>query len=302
EAYEGLYGGEASALASLGIVGDRLRQLRNIDAEAAEGAELYEGAVAQLRELAQWLRAYGESLDHDPNRLAQIEERLEQIQRLKKKYGGTIEALLSTVQDVVRQLDELETSDMRAAELRASTAKELSRLQELARQLSNHRREAASQLERRVKTELAALRMEQTQFQIVVREERDTLGPTGCDRVEYLLSANPGEPLMPLGRVASGGELSRIMLAIKTVLAETDGVPVLIFDEVDAGIGGSVAAGERGVRGRGRDALPRGSARRLRDRRGTPARTDRPAGALSSTRRPAAAAIPRRSSAPARSA
>lgn len=242
EAYESLYGGEASALASLGIVSDRLRQLRSIDPEAAEWGDLYEGPMVQLRELAQRLRAYGETLDHDPDRLAKIEERLDQIQRLKKKYGGTMESVLATARELARRLNELETADTKTAELRAATDKELNRLRDLARRLSDRRRDAARKLEMRVKTELAALRMEQTQFRIVVREEDDTPGPTGCNRVEYLLSANPGEPLMPLAKVASGGELSRIMLALKTVLAETDGVPILIFDEVDAGIGGSVAS------------------------------------------------------------
>jgi len=99
-------------------------------------------------------------------------------------------------------------------------------------------------MESRVKQELASLRMDQTQFQIQVHSERDesALGPTGRDRADYLLSANQGEPLLPLARVASGGELSRVMLAMKTVLAEADRVPVLIFDEVDSGVGGAVAA------------------------------------------------------------
>jgi len=117
-------------------------------------------------------------------------------------------------------------------------------MEALANRLSDDRARAARNLETRVKEELTALRMDQTRLQIGVEQDRgeSAFGPTGRDRVEYLMSANPGEPLQPLARVASGGELSRVMLAIKTVLAETDGVPVLVFDEVDAGIGGAVAA------------------------------------------------------------
>jgi len=134
--------------------------------------------------------------------------------------------------------------ETRIAELRGLVSEDYARVEALAERLSEGRTRAAGKLETRVKEELAALRMDHTQLQIKVSADggESTLGPTGRDRVEYVLSANQGEPLLPLARVASGGELSRVMLAIKTVLAETDRVPVLIFDEVDAGIGGAVAA------------------------------------------------------------
>ncbi len=123
-------------------------------------------------------------------------------------------------------------------------SRDYARVDALAAQLSASRAKAAAKMETKVTEELAALRMERTQIKIVVAQEEGdaALGPTGRDRVEYLFSANQGEPLQPLARVASGGELSRVMLAMKTVLAETDRVPVLVFDEVDAGIGGAVAA------------------------------------------------------------
>ncbi len=244
ETYELLYGAEASALSQLGAVNDRLRELETIDPETAEWAALSEGAVAQLRELAQRCRDYRDGLDHDPARLAQLEERLDRLQRLKKKYGGSEAALLAKMQELKRDLEALDMGETRLAELRESVAQDYARADALATQLSAGRVKAAAKMEARVKEELAALRMDRTGMKIAVTPEEgdEVLGPTGRDRVEYLFSANQGEPLQPLTRVASGGELSRVMLAMKTVLAETDRVPVLIFDEVDAGIGGAVAA------------------------------------------------------------
>jgi DNA repair protein RecN (Recombination protein N) len=128
--------------------------------------------------------------------------------------------------------------------LTAQLEKKAYRLRTLAQQLSKERTDAAKRMTTSVEAELAALKMEQAIFQVMVSsdESPEGIGPAGCDRVESLLSSNPGEPPRPLGRVASGGELSRIMLALKTVLAEMDQVPVLVFDEIDTGVGGAVAA------------------------------------------------------------
>jgi DNA repair protein RecN (Recombination protein N) len=244
QVYELLYGAEASALGNLGAVSDRVRELGTIDPATGEWAVLCEGAVIQLRELAQRCRDYREELEHDPARLAQLEERLDRLQRLKKKYGGSEAALLARAQELKREIEALDMGESRLADLREKVNQDYACVNDLATQLSAGRAKAAVKMEAKVKAELAALRMERTRMKIaVVPEEGDAaLGPTGRDRVEYLFSANQGEPLQPLARVASGGELSRVMLAIKTVLAETDRVPVLIFDEVDTGIGGAVAA------------------------------------------------------------
>lgn len=244
EAYESLYGGDGAVLGGLGGVSDRLTELGTIDPDTREWASLCEAATVNLRELAQRLRDYRQGLDHDPDRLALVEERLDRLHRLKKKYGGSLESLLSLAQDLRRQIEELATCETRVGALRDQVAEGSARVIALAERLSKGRARAAGRLETRVKEELAALRMDHTQFQITVSTDpaESALGPAGCDRVEYLLSANRGEPVQPLARVASGGELSRVMLAIKTVLAETDRVPVLVFDEVDSGIGGAVAA------------------------------------------------------------
>lgn len=244
EAYEGLYGAEASVLGMLGTVQNRFKELGAIDPAAADWTAPCDSAAVQLRELAQSVRDYRQGLEHDPDRLTQVEERLDRLQRLKKKYGGTVEALLARAQEIKRDIEAMDQSEAYVAGLREQVLQEHVLASALATQLSHGRTKAAAKLEGRIKEELAALRMDRTRIKIdVARDTGDgTLGSTGCDRVAYLFSANEGEPLQPLARVASGGELSRVMLAMKSVLAETDHVPVLIFDEVDAGIGGAVAA------------------------------------------------------------
>ncbi|TAJ29678.1 MAG: DNA repair protein RecN [Nitrospirae bacterium] len=244
EAYEGLYVAEASVLGMLGTVQNKLKELGAIDPAAADWTAPCDSATVQLRELAQSVRDYRQGLEHDPDRLTQVEERLDRLQRLKKKYGGTVEALLARAQEIKRDIEAMDQSEAYVAGLREQVLQEHVLASALATQLSHGRTKAAAKLEGRIKEELAALRMDRTRIKIdVARDVGDgALGSTGCDRVAYLFSANEGEPLQPLARVASGGELSRVMLAMKSVLAETDHVPVLIFDEVDAGIGGAVAA------------------------------------------------------------
>jgi len=142
------------------------------------------------------------------------------------------------------ELNAMEAYENRSGELEGKRQAALGRLSDVAQQLTKKRCEAAKRLRGLVTDELAAVKMEQTAFDIVVTSGYgpDAFGPSGHDRVEFLLSSNVGEPLRPLGRIASGGELSRIMLALKTGLAETDRVPVLVFDEIDTGVGGAVAA------------------------------------------------------------
>ena len=243
EAYELLYERESAILTVLGAVSARLKELTAIDGSASEWAGPMESAMAQLRELARHLQVYQEGLNQDPERLGQIEERLDRLQRLRKKYGGSDAALLAKLTELAQDVEALDSGDSRLADLHARMERESEALTRLARQLSDGRTKAAAKMERRVKAELAELKMDTTRFRIEVSPDPEgAWGPSGADRVAYRLSANEGEPLQPLARVASGGELSRVMLAIKTVLAEADRVPVLIFDEVDAGVGGAVAA------------------------------------------------------------
>jgi len=193
-----------------------------------------------IQEMARDLRDYLDRIEYDPGALAQVEERLEAIARLKRKYGGTIEEVLRFQEEASREIERLQGSEEMARLLQDKLKDAEDLLFKEALSLSGLRREAAMELERRVKAELLELDMPRVELAVAF-SQRESPGPDGLDQVEFQLSANPGEPPRPLHRVASGGELSRIMLAMKAALAEADGIPTLIFDEIDAGIGGKAA-------------------------------------------------------------
>ena len=242
--YDALYGDEQSVLGALGKVRNSIAELSAIDAQGKDWEALCDGATAQLRELAHALRAYHDGLDQDPSRLAQVEERLDRVQRLKKKYGGTEASLLAKRDELKREIEALDSGETSLAEANRRVEEAKQEAGKLAERLTRERVKAAKKLETTVSEELVALRMDRTRFAVTVDTDRTEAGhgPFGRDRVAYQFSANEGEPLQPLARVASGGELSRVMLAMKTVLAEADEVPIVIFDEIDAGVGGGVAA------------------------------------------------------------
>jgi len=244
ETHVELQADEEAVLTRLGRIARTLAELAQTDPTMGDCEQVAMDSAIQLKELAGRLRDYAQQLEADPDRQAVVEDRLDLIQRLKKKYGGSVEAVLATGRRVQEELQLFDNHEVRTAELIARLDEEARRLHILAEQLSKKRIEAAKRMTTLVGAELAALKMEQAIFQVTVASDESTegLGQAGRDRVEFLLSSNRGEPLRPLGRVASGGELSRIMLALKTVLAEKDQVPVLIFDEIDTGVGGAVAA------------------------------------------------------------
>lgn len=244
EAQAELQEDEQAVLSRLGRIGRLLAELVQTDPAMGGCEQAVTESAIQLKDLAGRLRDYAQQLEADPDRQAAVEDRLDLIQRLKKKYGGSLEAVVATGRRVQEELQLLENREERTAELTARLDEEARRLRTLAQQLSRKRADAAKRMTTLVGAELAAVKMEQAVFQVQVSSDEsiEALGPAGRDRVEFLLSSNPGEPPRPLGRVASGGELSRIMLALKTVLAEMDQVPVLVFDEIDTGVGGAVAA------------------------------------------------------------
>jgi len=241
-----LYADDGSMVANLAKLLNQLRELVRIDAALTETAELIEGANLQLEDAALRLRRYAERVRYDPERQAAVEERLSLLTRLARKYRGTPADLPATLAALQRQLASLETSE---ADCTAASVLVETRAQEalaVAVDLSQARRAVARRLEAAMAKELGVLGMKGATFQVVWEETADAgsvenLDATGLDRIEFFLSANPGEPARPLARVASGGELSRIMLALKTLTATAAETPIIIFDEVDAGIGGTVA-------------------------------------------------------------
>jgi len=228
-----------------------LTQLERLDKRLADLREMAESAAYQLEDLARAVRDYRDGIEFNPGRLSAVEERLDLIFRLKRKYGDSIPDILAFAARAERELETISHSEERAAELQNEEQQVLDTLSRSCGELSYARHQAVADLASRVEAELADLRMERTRFHVSLERQPEPSGvevdgerwafdPTGIDRVEFLISPNPGEPLKPLVKIASGGETSRLMLALKTVLAHADPVATLIFDEIDSGIGGRV--------------------------------------------------------------
>jgi DNA repair protein RecN (Recombination protein N) len=242
---------QVPAVDVLGRVAAILGKLAAIDPELNDAHEMAEGLSAQAQELALEMAGYVDEIEYDPHRLNEIEERLELINMLRRRYGVTIDLVLEHAEKARGELQTLEHSDERLEELHAREETLLKQIGDLAENISKVRRSIGQQLSKRVVQELQDLRMEQTRFEVALNRREDPDGcyvgdrrfafdVTGIDEVEFMLSANPGEPLRPLAKVASGGEAARIMLALKRVLTRADNTPTLIFDEVDQGIGGRI--------------------------------------------------------------
>jgi DNA repair protein RecN (Recombination protein N) len=242
EAYDVLYDQDASVLRGLTIVWKRLSELAAVDARAEPYLEGRAGVDSQLDELARFLRDYAEHIDASPERLQEVEDRLAGIERLKRKYGPTLAGVRAHADRCTAELAALGTSEERAAAVEAELSAAEARFSDLAEALSARRRAAADAFAHALVAELGSLAMGQTRFE--VRFERlagDAWSARGVDNAEFFVSPNPGEDLRPLARIVSGGELSRLMLAIKTLTSRTGRGATLIFDEVDAGIGGHTA-------------------------------------------------------------
>lgn len=235
-----LDGEESSAFAALGVAGRSLQELARIDPGAGPMADLHGQALEQLRELQAELSRYADRSEVDPARLKQLEERLNLIQTLRRKYGATIPEILAFGDEARRRLEGLEGRDAEVARLDAEAARLDAELKTSGAALTAARRKVIPRLAKSVARELATLGFAQSRFDV----ELKPLGATttsGDDACEFQFAPNPGEPAHPLRAIASSGELARVMLALKTVLADEDDVPVLVFDEVDANVGGETA-------------------------------------------------------------
>lgn len=239
--YQLLTGGEdgIGIVSALGSLGEEL----DTASQFVSGLEEYQSKVEDLRydleELASTLRGSLEDYSFDPRQLDCIEDRLDLLYRLKKKYGATVEEIIAYGERSAQELDELTFADERAAQLREEEQALTAQAEKLAEALSAKRSKAGERFIASVREELAYLDMPNVRLSL--NTTRRELGPTGWDSVEFFLAANPGEEPKPLSKTASGGELSRVMLAIKTVLAGKGGVGTLIFDEVDTGVSGRAA-------------------------------------------------------------
>jgi DNA repair protein RecN (Recombination protein N) len=243
DAYTSLYEGDAAALASLSIVWKKVADLAAIDPQFQPYLAGRDVVKSQLEDLAYFLRSYAAQIDASPARLQDVEDRLAVLERLKKRHGPTLADVLVTAAGLERELDAIQNAEARASELEAELDAVQRDYAQVAGKLSGIRREAAVDFCRRLETSLAELAMARTRCEVRFQPDRGERSWTdrGSDEAEFYISPNPGEELRPLARIASGGELSRVMLALKT-LASTDAPgKTLIFDEVDSGIGGTVA-------------------------------------------------------------
>ncbi len=242
-AYGALHEDPQSVVTLIGGIRKKLDELARIDGEAAEVQAALAPAVIALEETTHGLRRYLGKLEADPGRLDEVEARLAAIEKLKRKYGSSVDEVLAFLEEARRELAAVETSDDRRAALRKEVEGLTRRYEAAAGELSAKRKDAARRLAKQVEQELAALAMEKTRVEI--RVEEAAWSAAGADRVEFRIAPNAGEELKPLEKIASGGELSRVALALKTCTAgsgKKTGVPMtLVFDEVDAGVGGSAA-------------------------------------------------------------
>lgn len=244
ESYAELYDTEEAALVVLGRIWKRVGELAAIDPRFAPYLDARDGIKAQLEDLAFTLRDFTDSIDASPARLQQVEDRLALIERLKRKHGGTLEEAIAYRDRLAAEHAALTGGQSTVAEIEQQLGAAGQRFLGLARKLSTRRREAAAKFARQVEAELADLAMERTKFEVrlMTSEAEGQWTDAGIDSGELFLSPNVGEDLRPLAKIVSGGELSRVMLALKTLAAADAGpAKTLIFDEVDAGIGGRVA-------------------------------------------------------------
>jgi DNA repair protein RecN (Recombination protein N) len=252
--YHQLYESEASIVERLGFLSKELKRGADIDSRLKEPAETLESGVIGLQDAARFLEDYKGGLEFDPERLETIRERLNLLNALKRKYGKSVEEILTYKEQIEKELNRIESKDETIDNLKKEMVGLSQTLQKECGLLSQKRKAKASELSGRIQKALSVLGMAKTEFQIKITQREDKNGlvelngkrffvdEKGMDRVEFFVSPNPGEELKPLARIASGGEISRIMLALKSILVKTDRVETMIFDEIDVGIGGEVAS------------------------------------------------------------
>ncbi len=234
------------ALAQLREARDAMEDMTDIDPSLVPQAKRLDDAFFEIEDVAETIRHYRDAVDFSPGRLEDVEERIALIHRLEKKYGDSVDAVLAYGQEARRKLQSLENWEEEKQQLADRIAAAERELGQKAQELSRKRRDAAGGLQKKIESHLSALGMPKATFTIALRPRlnaagKPVCGPHGLDAIEFEISLNPGEPLKPLRSVASGGEISRIMLAVKSVLAESDAVSTLVFDEIDVGIGGEIA-------------------------------------------------------------
>ena len=238
-AYEALYGGESSAYDALSNASEGLSKISGLDDRFAQLHQRLTDLQYSADDISHEIYDIASETDYDEERLNEIEARLDMINRLERKYGGSEEAVLEFYNNAVSELSEIQNSDFETEKLLEELRHTDALLGDAAKKLTESRQKAGDKLAREVERELCELDMPNVKFSVFL--ESADFSKKGSDKVEFMISPNKGEPQKPLDKIASGGELSRIMLALKTILADGDDAQTLIFDEVDAGVSGSAA-------------------------------------------------------------
>ena len=242
EAYMNLYEGDEiqSAYDGISIAVNEISQISDLNPQLKSIYDTLNEIMYSLEDTAHEIKEFGETVEFDEQTLNEIEERLALISRLKRKYGNSIEEILEYLKKAESELNDIKLSDERTNELKEELKNITKELKEKGNVLTQRRENAAKVLEENIEKSLHELNMEKSKFKVNI-ENDGTFYDNGMDKVEFLISTNPGEPLKPLVKIASGGELSRVMLAIKSILADSDGVDTMIFDEIDTGVSGKAA-------------------------------------------------------------
>lgn len=237
--YWAINGDDGSIMEAFGKIKQNISKAASFDSKLEELEQNLIETIENLHEISSELRNYSQNLDNDTERLNEIQERLYLLDKLKRKYGGTLEAVMETHQKLSEELSNIEFSTKNIEELENLIKNAHKNLSERAAEISEHRKNYANVLSVYIQERLAKLELPKARFQISVQEKE--LGSDGFDDVEFLISTNVSEDLKPLAKTASGGEISRVMLAIKSIFAQTDDIDTVIFDEIDTGISGKAS-------------------------------------------------------------
>ncbi|MBN2468119.1 MAG: DNA repair protein RecN [Deltaproteobacteria bacterium] len=240
--YEAIYAGDSAIISLLSKNTKDLKELTDIDVQVAPYVETLESVIVQLEDLSGALRDYSRKIHFAPQEIEQIESRLDLLHRLKRKYGKTVEGIVEYHKTIAVEREQISQRSDHLADLKEQYEQVSNKAALLAQELSRQRRKTAENLQSAMEKELQSLGMPDIRFSTAIKQSQTgTLDEKGLDQAEFLLSPNPGEALRPLARIASGGELSRVMLAFKNLFARQEEVSLLVFDEVDSGIGGATA-------------------------------------------------------------
>lgn len=242
--YEALQGENSQTLDQVGTAMNSMLEIEEIDEEYQQISETIKSSYFSLQEVTSDLSRHLDALEMDENRLDEVEMRLDTIRLLKRKYGDSVEVVLNYFQEISKELAEASFYDGKNDKLEEMLKLERRKVEKIGRALSLERHKVASFLEQEILKQLKELYMDKTQFEVrfkALADEAPILTENGLDEIEFFITTNPGEPLRPLVKVASGGELSRIMLALKTIFSQTQGITSIVFDEVDTGVSGRVA-------------------------------------------------------------